>query len=57
MARCLFPLVEREDLIQVPREALVRSATRCRAGEPAAPNLRRCFSGVLQHTSAIGCGW
>ncbi|MFM7549146.1 MAG: hypothetical protein ACKO8I_09800 [Cyanobacteriota bacterium] len=30
-ARRLFPLVEREDLIQVAREALVRSATRCRA--------------------------
>lgn len=31
-ARRLFPLVEREDLIQVAREALLRSATRCRAG-------------------------
>ncbi|MFM7675676.1 MAG: hypothetical protein ACKO5F_08830 [Synechococcus sp.] len=29
MARRLFPLVEREDLIQVAREALVRSAPRC----------------------------
>ena len=45
MARRLFPLVEREDLIQVAREALVRSAPRCRAGEPAAPYLRRCISG------------
>jgi RNA polymerase sigma-B factor len=49
MARRLFPLVEREDLIQVAREALVRSAPRCRAGEPAAPYLRRCISGALQH--------
>jgi len=36
-ARRLFPVVEREDLIQVAREALVRSAPRCRAGEPAGP--------------------
>jgi RNA polymerase sigma factor (sigma-70 family) len=49
MARRLFPLVEREDLIQVAREALVRSAPRCRAGEPAAPYLRRCITGALQH--------
>ena len=49
MARRLFPLVEREDLIQVAREALVRSAPRCRAGEPAAPYLRRCIAGALQH--------
>jgi RNA polymerase sigma-B factor len=48
-ARRLFPLVEREDLIQVAREALVRSAPRCRAGEPAAPYLRRCIAGALQH--------
>lgn len=49
MARRLFPLVEREDLIQVAREALVRSVPRCRSGEPAAPYLRRCISGALQH--------
>jgi len=36
VARRFFPLVEREVLIQVAREALVRSAPRCRAGEPAA---------------------
>jgi RNA polymerase sigma factor (sigma-70 family) len=48
-ARRLFPLVEREDLIQVAREALVRSAPRCRAGEPADPYLRRCIGGALQH--------
>ncbi|MFU8886259.1 MAG: sigma-70 family RNA polymerase sigma factor [Cyanobacteriota bacterium] len=48
-ARRLFPLVEREDLIQVAREALVRSALRCRAGEPPAPYLRRCITGALQH--------
>jgi RNA polymerase sigma factor (sigma-70 family) len=48
-ARRLFPLVEREDLIQVAREALVRSAPRCRAGEPAGPSLRRCIAGALQH--------
>ncbi|MFO0057046.1 MAG: sigma-70 family RNA polymerase sigma factor [Cyanobacteriota bacterium] len=47
--RRLFPLVEREDLIQVAREALVRSAPRCRAGEPAWPYLRRCIAGALQH--------
>jgi RNA polymerase sigma-B factor len=49
MARRLFPLLEREDLIQVAREALVRSAPRCRSGEQAAPYLRRCISGALQH--------
>jgi RNA polymerase sigma factor (sigma-70 family) len=48
-ARRLFPLVEREDLVQVAREALVRSAPRCRSGEPAALYLRRCISGALQH--------
>jgi RNA polymerase sigma factor (sigma-70 family) len=48
-ARRLFPLVEQEDLIQVAREALVRSAPRCKAGEPAGPYLRRCISGALQH--------
>ncbi|MFM8662087.1 MAG: sigma-70 family RNA polymerase sigma factor, partial [Cyanobium sp.] len=48
-ARRGFPLVEREDLIQVAREALVRSAPRCRAGEPPAPYLRRCITGALQH--------
>ena len=48
-ARRLFPLVEREGLIQVAREALVRSAPRCRAGEPAGPYLRRCITGALQH--------
>jgi RNA polymerase sigma factor (sigma-70 family) len=48
-ARRLFPLVERQDLIQVAREALVRSAPRCRAGEPAGPYLRRCIAGALQH--------
>ncbi len=48
-ARRLFPLVEREDLIQVAREALVCSAPRCRAGEPAEPYLRRYISGALQH--------
>jgi RNA polymerase sigma-B factor len=48
-ARRFFPLVEREDLIQVAREALIRSAPSCRAGEPAAPYLRRCISGALQH--------
>jgi RNA polymerase sigma factor (sigma-70 family) len=48
-ARRLFPLVEREDLIQVAREALVRSAPRCRAGQPAEPYLRRCIQGALQH--------
>jgi RNA polymerase sigma factor (sigma-70 family) len=49
MAKRMFPLVEREDLIQVAREALVRSAPQCRAGEPAAPYLRRCIQGALQH--------
>lgn len=49
MARRLFPLVERDDLIQVAREALLRSVPRCKSGEPAEPNLRRCITGALQH--------
>jgi RNA polymerase sigma-B factor len=49
MARRLLPLVEREDLLPVAREALVRSAPRCREGEPPAPYLRLCISGALQH--------
>jgi RNA polymerase sigma factor (sigma-70 family) len=49
LARRLFPLVEREDLIQLAREALVRSAPRWRAGEPAAPYLRPSITGALQH--------
>jgi RNA polymerase sigma factor (sigma-70 family) len=48
-ARRLFPLVERDDLIQVAREALVSSAERCRSGEPAEPYLRRCITGALHH--------
>jgi RNA polymerase sigma-B factor len=48
IARRLFPLVEREDLIQVAREALVRSAPRCRAGEPTWPYLHRCITVALQ---------
>jgi RNA polymerase sigma-B factor len=48
-ARRLFPLVEREGLLQVAREALMRSVPRCRAGEPAEPYLRRCITGALQH--------
>ena len=31
------------------REALVRSAPRCRAGEPPAPYQRRCITGALHH--------
>jgi RNA polymerase sigma-B factor len=42
-------LVEREDLIQVAREALLRSVLRCKAGEPAEPYLRRCIAGALRH--------
>ena len=48
-ARRLFPLVEREDLIQVAREALVRSIPRCQPGVPPEPYLRRCITGALQH--------
>ena len=48
-ARRLFPLVEREDLLQVAREALVRSIPRCQPGVPAEPYLRRCITGALQH--------
>jgi RNA polymerase sigma-B factor len=49
IARRLVRLVEREDLIQGALEALVLSAARCRSGEPAAPYLRRCITGALQH--------
>ena len=40
--------MEREDLIQVARKALVWSAPRCLSGEPAELYLRRCISGALQ---------
>jgi len=53
-ARRLFPLVEREDLIQVAREALVRSAPRCRAGEPTRSYLRGCITGALRLTVLEG---
>jgi DNA-directed RNA polymerase specialized sigma24 family protein len=49
MAQRLFLLVERDDHIQVAREALVSSAERCRSGEPAEPYLRRCITGALHH--------
>jgi RNA polymerase sigma-B factor len=49
VAHRLFPLVERDDLLQVAREALVRSTPRCRDGEPAEPYLRRCIQGALHH--------
>ncbi len=48
-AHRLFPLVERDDLLQVAREALVRSIPRLHAGEPAEPYLRRCIQGALHH--------
>ncbi len=48
-AHRLFPLVERDDLLQVAREALVRSIPRLRSGEPAEPYLRRCIQGALHH--------
>ena len=41
--------MEREDLIKVARDALVRSAPRCRAGEQPEPYLRCCITGALQH--------
>jgi hypothetical protein len=52
-ARRLFPLVEREDLIQVAREALVRFAPRCRAGERPAPDRRRCITGGFEANSRV----
>ncbi len=45
----LFPLVERDDLLQVAREALVRFIPRLRSDEPAKPYLRRCIQGALHH--------
>ncbi|WP_255017198.1 hypothetical protein [Cyanobium sp. A2C-AMD] len=48
-ARHLFPLVEREELIQVAPKALLRSAPRSKAGEPQALYLRLCISGPRQH--------
>jgi RNA polymerase sigma factor (sigma-70 family) len=48
-AHRLFPLVERDDLLQVARESLVRSIPRLHAGEPAEPYLRRCIQGALHH--------
>ena len=48
-ARLLFPLMEREDRIQMACEAQVRSAPRLRAGKPPASYLRSCINGALQH--------
>lgn len=56
-ARRLFPLVEREDLVQVAREALVRSAP---AAGPASLQLPTCAAaslGPYSITCAIGFGW
>ena len=41
--------MERNDLIQVAREALLRSVPLCKPGEPAEPDQRRCITGALQH--------
>ena len=49
VARRQFPLVEREDLILVAREALVSSAPRFSADEPRETYLRHCITGALQH--------
>lgn len=49
MARRFHPVVEKDDLMQVAREALLRAALRCRPGDPPAPYLRRCIQGALQH--------
>jgi hypothetical protein len=38
-------LVELDDLIQVAREALLRSVPLCKPGEPAEPDQRRCITG------------
>jgi RNA polymerase sigma-B factor len=54
MARRLAPLVERDDLIQIAREALVRSAARCDTTRAPAPYLRRCIKGALLHHLSDG---
>jgi len=48
-ARCYAPLLEKDDLIQIAREALVRAAERCDPDRPAAPYLNSCIRGALHH--------
>ena len=47
--RRFSPLVEHDDLIQIAREALLLSASRCDSSRNPAPYLRRCIHGALLH--------
>lgn len=47
--RRFSPLLERDDLIQIAREALLLSASRCDSSRNPAPYLRRCIHGALLH--------
>jgi RNA polymerase sigma-B factor len=49
IARRWGHLVEAEDLVQVAREALVRSIPRLAPGSDPVPYLRRSIQGALQH--------
>lgn len=42
-------LVERDDLMQLAREALVRAAARLDLSQPPEPYLKRCIRGALLH--------
>jgi RNA polymerase sigma factor (sigma-70 family) len=47
-ARRLRGLLDRDDLIQIAREALLHAAARCDANRPPEPYLRRCITGAIQ---------
>ncbi len=47
-ARRFRGLLDRDDLIQIAREALLHAAARCDAIRPAQPYLRRCITGAIQ---------
>ena len=48
-ARRFSPLIERDDLTQIAREALLHAAARCQTSRNPAPYLRRCIQGALLH--------
>jgi len=47
-ARRFRGLLDRDDLIQIAREALLHSAACCDANRPPQPYLRRCITGAIQ---------
>ena len=57
VARRFFPLVEREDLVQVAREALLRSVLPLKQVSRQSPICAAASQVPCSITCAIGCGW